>query len=248
MTPHIDDRRRCVLFDLDGTLINTWHLYMESFRLTLEPVFGRRLTDQEILDLHPQAERRLLLSLVEEAEFTPAFDRFLTHYSSLHDRLFGGPYDGVLDMLQQLHGQGYLLGIVTGKSREAWRITSARMEAQGFEQFFDVVLTDDDVQTPKPNPEGILAALDALEVEPAQAFFLGDSELDAQAAAEAGLPFGAALWAKDSDDCGLFASAARTTRTDGATDFPSPASVMTLFQTIQALPTLRKQGGISLSP
>ncbi|MBI3603430.1 MAG: HAD family hydrolase [Nitrospirae bacterium] len=213
MTPHIDDRRRCVLFDLDGTLINTWHLYMESFRLTLEPVFGRRLTDQEILDLHPHAERRLLLRLVKETEFTSAFDRFLTHYSSLHDKLFGGPYDGVLDMLQQLHGQGYLLGLVTGKSREAWRITAARMEVQGFEQFFDVVLTDDDVQIPKPNPEGILAALDALEVEPAQAFYLGDSQLDAQAAAEAGLPFGAALWAQARPGGERFADLAERTST-----------------------------------
>ncbi len=212
---------RGILFDLDGTLINTWRLYMESFRLTLEPLVGRRLADREILDLHPHAERRLLLSLVDDAAFTPAFDRFLTHYASLHDQLFGGPYDGVLDMLQRLHGQGYLLGIVTGKSREAWRITSTRLEPQAFEQFFDIVLTDDDVRTPKPSPEGLLMALDVLGLEPAQAFFIGDSQLDAQAAAEAGLPFGAALWAQARPEGERFADLAE--RRSAAESFADPA-------------------------
>lgn len=48
---------------------------MESFRLTLEPLFGRRLTDQDILDLHPHAERRLLLDLIDDAELTRSANR-----------------------------------------------------------------------------------------------------------------------------------------------------------------------------
>jgi hypothetical protein len=93
-----------------------------------------------------------------------------------------------------------------------------------------------------------LLALDMLDLDPSQAFFVGDSQLDRLAAQEAGIAFGAALWAKDSDDCGLFASAARTTGAEGATDSPSPASVVNLFRTIQALPTLREQSRISSSP
>ncbi|MBM4125385.1 MAG: HAD-IA family hydrolase [Nitrospira sp.] len=221
MTRRADHRTRCVLFDLDGTLINTWHLYMESFRRTLEQPLERRLSDADIMALHPHAERRLLLSLMEEHEFSPVFDRFLTHYASLHDELFGGFYAGVLDMLAQIHGQGYLLGIVTGKSREAWRITSTRLEDQAFEQFFDVVLTDDDVRSPKPSPEGLLMALDILDVDPAHALYIGDSKLDGQAATAAGLPFGAALWAQARPAQERFADPVQ--QTDAAEPFADPS-------------------------
>jgi HAD superfamily hydrolase (TIGR01509 family) len=194
-----------VLFDLDGTLINTFHLYMECFRLTLEPHFSRRLSDAEILSLNPHAEQRLLLEIIREVDFTPCFERFLTYYATLHEGLFGGPYNGVLDMLRTLRTQGCLLGIVSGKSRDAWRITATRMEAEGFEDLFDVVLTDDDVEAPKPNPEGLLMAVDALELLPTRAVFVGDSLLDHQAAQAAGIPFGAALWSRGRDGGATFA-------------------------------------------
>jgi phosphoglycolate phosphatase/pyrophosphatase PpaX len=125
-------------------------------------------------------------------------------------------------MLRTLHAQGYLLGIVTGKSREAWRITSARLEAHTFEQFFDIVLTDDDVRAPKPNPEGLLMALDLLDLEPSQAFYVGDSRLDAQAAAEAGLSFGAALWAQAGPEHERFADPAE--RAGAAESFSNPTT------------------------
>jgi len=215
---------RAVLFDLDGTLVNTFHLYMECFRRTLEPRFNRRLSDAEILSLNPHAEQRLLLEIIPETDFTSYFERFLTYYATLHEGLFGGPYDGVLDMLQTLRAQDYLLGVVSGKSRDAWRITATRMEAEGFEDLFEVVLTDDDVQAPKPSPEGLLAALDALEVLPPQAVFIGDSLLDHQAAQAAGIPFGAALWSREEDARVTFAQPVGPDH-DGPT-FRRPADVV----------------------
>jgi pyrophosphatase PpaX len=187
---------RGVLFDLDGTLIDTYRLYLEAFRCTLQPHFKRRLSDEEILALDPHAEQRLLLTTIDEIDFNAYFDAFLTYYAHLHETLFEGPYEGVLPMLRSLREAGCLLGLVTGKSREAWRITSTRMEADAFDDLFDVVLTDDDVQASKPSPEGLLLALDALDLQPAQALFIGDSQRDCDAAAAAGLSFGAALWAR----------------------------------------------------
>ena len=184
----------CVLFDLDGTLVDTYRLYMEAFRSTLEPHFKRRLSDADLLALDPYAEQRLLLNVIPETEFNEYFELFLVQYARFHEPLFGGPYDGVLDMLRALQSQGYILGVVTGKSREAWRITSTRMEEDAFDEFFDVVLTDDDVQLPKPSPEGLLLALDTLDFQPDQAIYIGDSQRDYEAAEEAGLAFGVALW------------------------------------------------------
>ena len=216
----------CVLFDLDGTLVDTYRLYMESFRATFEPHFRRRLSDAELLALDPYAEQRLLLSVLPETEFNEYFELFLTHYAHFHDPLFDGPYEGVMDMLRTLQAKGYLLGVVTGKSREAWRITSTRMEEEGFDDFFDVVVTDDDVQLPKPSPEGLLLALDTLELAPEHALYIGDSQRDADAAAGAGLSFGVAVWARASGRTAFPDSAGHS---DAQSTFRRPADVVTLL-------------------
>lgn len=198
--------KRCALFDFDGTLIDTWRLYLESFRRTLKPYFNRLLSDTEILDLYPTAERRLLRRIVDEERFSGYFESFLVHYHSLHETLNDGLYPGVQEMLNRLRERGYLLGIVTGKSRDAWAMTFA---GSGLEKL-DVVITDDDVMHPKPNPEGLMAALEALNVAPSQALYVGDSLLDGEAAKAAQVPFGAALCSKAGHEQKPFTAAAQT--------------------------------------
>jgi HAD superfamily hydrolase (TIGR01509 family) len=184
--------KSCVLFDFDGTLIDTWRLYLESFRRSLSPHFNRLLSDAEILEYQPSAERRLLSGLIEEANVPVYFESFLAHYRTLHETHNDGLYPGVEEMLGRLRKDGYLLGVVTGKSRAAWDVTFAKT---GLDTF-DVVITDDDVIHPKPHPEGLEAALRRLDVSVSQSCYIGDSLLDCQAAQAAGIPFGAALWSK----------------------------------------------------
>lgn len=183
---------RCVLFDFDGTLIDTWRLYLESFRRSLAPHFNRLLSDEEILDYRPSAERRLLKSVIEDGHVNRYYESFLGHYRSLHHTHNDGLYPGVADMLAGLRSGGYLLGVVTGKSRPAWDVTFA---ASGLPPF-DVIITDDDVIQPKPHPEGLLTALKTVGVPASRAFYIGDSLLDGEAAGAAGIAFGAALWSK----------------------------------------------------
>lgn len=194
----------CVLFDFDGTLNDTWRLYLESFRRSLKPHFNRLLSDAEIAAYQPTAERRLLRALVEEPDFMRYFDSFLAHYASLHETHNDGPYPGVHEMLEDLRAQGYRVGIVTGKSRAAWNLTC---EKSGLGAF-DVIVTDDDVTHPKPHPEGLSIALKALRVPVSQAFYIGDSLLDVSAALLADIPFGAALWSKSKTEQEAFRTAA----------------------------------------
>ena len=195
--------KRGVLFDFDGTLIDTWRLYLESFRRSLEPHFQRRLTDREILDYQPIAERRLLREIVEHTHFMDYFTSFLSHYGSLHETHCDGLYDGACDLLAGLRTEGYKLGIVTGKSRDAWDVTFIHSKLEPF----DVVITDDDVTHPKPHPEGLVAALHAMDVEPSHAIYIGDSLLDCQAAHAAKIRFGAALWSKSAEEVDTFRKA-----------------------------------------
>jgi phosphoglycolate phosphatase-like HAD superfamily hydrolase len=101
-----------------------------------------------------------------------------------------------------LRTRRFTLGIVTGKSREAWKIT----ETQAGLLPFDVVVTESDIATPKPDPEGLLKALSLLGRRTSDTLYIGDSLLDAEAAQAIGMTFWAATWPKSPDEKASFAS------------------------------------------
>jgi phosphoglycolate phosphatase/pyrophosphatase PpaX len=187
---------RAVLFDLDGTLVDTWDLYIEAYTRTLEPHFGRRISLAELRALGPTSELRLLRRALAGADVAGAHARFLAHYRELHCTHCAGVYAGVPEMLAALRGMPLRLGLVTGKGRAAWEVTAQEIQLGGF----DVVVTDEDVAQPKPDPEGLVRALDQLGLLAEDAIYVGDSEGDCRAAHGAGMRFAAALWPKAFDE------------------------------------------------
>lgn len=183
---------KAILFDLDGTLIDTFRLYVESYRRALEPFLGHPPTLEEIAARNPASERRFLLEWLGAERGEACHAAFRAQYEELHAALGEGLYDGVREMLAALRSAGYPLGIVTGKGRHAWEVTERALELGTWE----VVVTDDDVSTPKPGPEGLLAAARALGIDPADAVYAGDSVVDLRAGRAAGMRTAAVLWPK----------------------------------------------------
>jgi pyrophosphatase PpaX len=194
---------RCVLFDLDGTLFDTWDLYIEAYIRTLEKYVGRRLSTAELLSLHPVSETGLLRAVVGGSRLADAHREFLGIYRTLHGELFGGIYPGIVEMLAELRQHGLALGVVTGKSKAAWEVTTTAIGLGNF----DAVVTDDDVDQPKPNPDGIALALQRLDLKPKEAVYVGDSPGDAKASRAAGVRFAAALWPKAPEELEPFVRA-----------------------------------------
>jgi HAD superfamily hydrolase (TIGR01509 family) len=182
---------KAVIWDVDGTLVSTKDLYLECYRRALAPYVGKLLSDEELLALRPHSEIQVL-RLHSGSAFEECSRSFRNHYAELHASHFGGIYDGIAEVLDQLREQGIRNGIVTGKSRSSWEITIAEIELGNF----DVVIADDDVANPKPDPEGILTALRDLHVPPEDAMYVGDSPGDMEAAHAAGVTAVAAMWSK----------------------------------------------------
>jgi HAD superfamily hydrolase (TIGR01509 family) len=212
-----NDAGAVVLFDVDGTLINTKRLYAECYRRVVRSHLGRELTVEEVLALRPRSELRFMLDVVGPDRLAACMEDFYRAYAELHDDHFRGIYDGVLGMLEALRARPLRLGIVTGKSRRSWELTSAR-EVLGA---FDVLVFDDDVTEPKPDPQGLRIALERLGAPPDRAVYLGDSVTDMEAATAAGVRPCAALWAKKPADREAF-----ITRVEpyGAALFETPES------------------------
>lgn len=197
-----------ILLDLDGTLIATRQVYVEAFSRALHPHVGRRMSEPEIMALHPKSEIRFLRSQVGDRHLPGVLDHFYREYDALHPELFRGFYRGAVEAVAELRRRGVPLGLVTGKSRRGWEITLRHLDPGPF----DVLVFDDDVVDGKPDPEGLHWAVALLKeqgrVPPgAVPVYVGDSVTDLDAAVEARLRPAGTLWSKKEEERDDFAAA-----------------------------------------
>jgi pyrophosphatase PpaX len=177
-----DVRYPIVLFDLDGTLIDSGAMILASFRHATRTVLEREIPDAELaalvggMNIHEQM-RTLAPGHVDELVRV-----YREHNEPLHADLQAFP--GVEDLLAELRAQGRKLGVVTSKRRRTVDLAFAVLP---IERFFDTVVTSGDTERHKPNPEPVLLALERLSSDPADAAFVGDSPFDVRAGKAAGL-------------------------------------------------------------
>jgi pyrophosphatase PpaX len=180
-----------VLFDLDGTLIDSVSLIVDSFRhsfsacelpvpeaaqllqgvgIPLAPHFARYVTDPDVIE-------RLVIRYRE--------------YNLAHHDARVSAFPGVDRMLADVRASGARIGVVTSKNRVT---TDRGLGLTGLAAFVDTSVTCDEVVHPKPHPEPVERALEKLRVEPHRAVFVGDSLHDLHSGRAAGVRTAAALW------------------------------------------------------
>lgn len=183
-----------VLFDLDGTLVDTRHIYAESYRHAFAQELAEPPTFEEFIARRPSSERLFLLEWYGSEVGERLHRRMLERYEATAAELHGVLYDGVAELVRSLVQRRTQLAIVTGKSRRAFEVTRRLVDLSAF----DVVVVEDDVPRAKPDPAGIRRALQLLGVR--DAAYVGDTPMDAEAAIAAGVQPAAALWARTPED------------------------------------------------
>lgn len=197
-SPSIQDRTAsldAVLFDLDGTLIDTLDLILASMRYATEHVLGQALPDAELM--HNVG----VPLIVQMREFDPErADELLLvyreHNARVHDDLVRA-YPGVETALGQLKEAGLKLGIVTSKARH---VAERGLSLFDLERYFDVLVSYDDVPIHKPDPYPLNYAAEQIGVEIGRCAYVGDSPHDMAAARAAGCFAIAATWGVSSED------------------------------------------------
>jgi pyrophosphatase PpaX len=178
-----------VLFDLDGTLIDSGPIILASMRHATKTVLEREFADDELLahvggwGLHEQ------MRVFDAARAEELVRCYREHNEPLHAGLEW--CGGIKPVLDRLHEEGRRLGLVTTKRRKTVDLAFAALP---LERYFEVVVAADDTRRHKPDPEPLLYAAERLGVSSRECVYVGDAPFDVRAAKAAEMYAVAVTW------------------------------------------------------
>ena len=150
-----------VLFDLDGTLIDSGTIILASFKHATKTVLRREIPEAELAARVGGSNIYDQMRAIDELQVDELVRVYREHNEPLHDELEA--FEGIEHVLARLKGEGRRLGIVTAKRRKTVELAFAVLP---LEPYFDAVVTSDMTESHKPDPAPVLAALELLEPSP----------------------------------------------------------------------------------
>jgi len=179
-----------VLFDLDGTVIDTGPLIAESFRHAIRTVLGKTIDDEEMLAYVGGWSLREQMCRLAPDRAQELVEAYRAYNEPGHAGLEFCA--GMHELLLDLRAEGVRLGLATAKRRSTVEIAFRYLPP--LEGLFDVFVCAEDTKLHKPNPEPLFLALRKLGAEPGAGAYVGDSPFDVEAANAAGLRSVAVTW------------------------------------------------------
>ncbi len=192
MTPVV--RFPVVLFDLDGTVVDSGPIILASMRHAMREVLGQEFADEELLQAvgGPGLEAQMAVFAPDQADELVRVYR--AHNEPLHEELEACV--GMTDVLVRLREEGRRLGVVTAKRRSTVELAFARVPLG---HLFEIVVGGDETERHKPDPEPLLVAARRLRVSPRECAYVGDSPFDMRAARAAEMHGIAVTWGRIHD-------------------------------------------------
>ena len=176
-----DKRYKAILFDFDGTLLDSFPAHYQAYAVTLA-YFNKEITPNLYKQTYSPNWFAMYKALgIPEESYEEADAAWLAEVGKHRPQLFAAARP-LLDALSS----EFILGLVTSGSRDR---VLRDLASTGIGDLFQVIVTGDDISRPKPDPEGLSIALDRLQLLPEQALYVGDAREDCFMAQAAGVPF-----------------------------------------------------------
>ena len=176
-----------IVFDVDGTLVNTEYAVLHSLQDTLKEVQNKNYKIEElefVLGITGEAA----IKQMGIANITETVDLWNNHLNSYKDSVM--IFDGIKDLLQKL-SHDYKLGIVTSKTKAEFEEEVTHF---GLNKYFGIIVCANDTKKHKPNPEPLLQYMELSNAKPEETLYIGDSIYDMQCAKSSGVDFAFAKW------------------------------------------------------
>jgi pyrophosphatase PpaX len=179
------------LFDLDGTLIDSIRLILDSYHHTLTQHHLPARTDEDWLRGVGTPLAVQFSDWRDMPEVLEAMISTYREYNLKHHDTMVTVYPGVLEAVREIKAAGIQTGLVTSKNRQG---ALRGLKLVGLEALMDVLVCADEVNNPKPHPEPVSKAVELLGADPARTVYVGDSIHDMHSGRAAGVKTAAALW------------------------------------------------------
>ena len=180
-----------ILFDNDGTLVDTHDLILSSMRHATRAVLGRVMPDEQLMAKVgiPLADQ--MMDFASSIEQRDELLRVYREHNHAHHDAAVKLFPGVLEGLQQLAAAGVAMGVVTSKKAP---LATRGLQITGAWPYLNCLVGPDDCERAKPHPEPVLKGVELLGLEPGACAYVGDSPFDIQAGNAAGLTTVAVSW------------------------------------------------------
>ncbi len=175
---------KAVFFDLDGVLVDTYKVWFQLFNKTLEHFGYKPITLKVFAQNWGQSTEEDVRIFMPEIKLKDVTKYFSIHFPGFMKYMKVNPEAKIV--LSKLKKMGFRIGCITNSHRD---ITRLEIKKAGLGNFFDVVITADDVKRPKPEPDMLLRACKRLKVRVNKVVFIGDTKTDLKTAKKAGCLF-----------------------------------------------------------
>ena len=186
-------RYKAVLFDMDGTVLDTLSDLTDAVNHTLRLFNMPERTKAECASMLGNGAAYLISHAVPEgtpdSKVKEVLEVYAPYYDS-HCRIKTAPYDGIVALMQKLRAQGCRLAVISNKQDSAVK----PLAQSYFPGLLEIAVGESATVRRKPNPDAVLSALRQLGVEREDAVYVGDTEVDVATARNAGLDIAAVTW------------------------------------------------------
>jgi HAD superfamily hydrolase (TIGR01549 family) len=177
-----------IIFDIDGTLTSTNELIFASFNHLAKKYLNKTFTNDEIISFFGPTEEVVIRDWCGD-RYDEGVKDYYNFYTTNHH--MADLYPGMKELLTLIKTNGVLLSIYTGKGERAATITLKKL---GIFDYFDMIITGDNVKEHKPSAEGIIKFIDHFKLDKEKVLMIGDSVSDVKASRSAGVKIASVIW------------------------------------------------------
>lgn len=184
-------RYKCIIFDIDGTILNTERMNLVPLQRLIREELGLEISYKDLLKYKAYAGKRT----IEELGFKDIDRSYSKWVKYVNDFEEGAVlYEGISEVIKTLNSKEIICAIASSKMKNQYEID---FEPTGLKNYIKCKVLAEDTKRHKPYPDPLLKVTEILNINPKDCMYIGDTIFDFKATKAAGMDFGIALWGAD---------------------------------------------------